>query len=459
MKKKLLLLAAGLSLLALPPHLHAQDTTSVRHFSLAEAVDFALKNNVAVKNAQLDAVSANARVGEIRAIGLPQISAQAQIIHNIEIQNVILENLPGPFFNPERPIGSVQAFPFQLKNLGGVTLNANQLIFDGSYFLGLKAAKTYKELSSKSLTASKIDVTEAVAKAYYSVLVNSDRLELLDINLGRLDTVLRETRAMYENGFVEKIDLDRLEVQLNNLSTEKQKVERLAELGNYLLKFQMGLPMTERIVLTDSISRNALDNFQAPVVSDFNYDQRIEYSLLQTQKQLAALDVRNTRTGYMPQLAAFGTFGYNPAATQFSKLFDFKERWFQYSLVGLQLNVPIFDGFQKYYKTQQSKITLQKTEQSQELLRNSIDLQIRQSVTTLTNALETLKTQQRNMELAREVERVTRIKYQQGVGSNIEVINAVSAYREAETNYYTALYDAVIARIDYQKATGTLVQP
>jgi outer membrane protein TolC len=114
---------------------------------------------------------------------------------------------------------------------------------------------------------------------------------------------------------------------------------------------------------------------------------------------------------------------------------------------------------QKYYKVQQSRLAYQKTEQSQQLLENSIDLQIRQAVTTLTNALETLKSQQRNMDLAREVERVTRIKYQQGVGSNIEVVTAVSDYREAETNYYTALYDALIARIDYQKATGTLLQP
>jgi outer membrane protein TolC len=125
----------------------------------------------------------------------------------------------------------------------------------------------------------------------------------------------------------------------------------------------------------------------------------------------------------------------------------------------VQLNVPIFDGLQKYYKVQQSKLALQKTEQSQELLKNSIDLEIRQAAVTLTNALESLKSQQRNMELAQEIERVTRIKYQQGVGSNIEVINAVSSYREAQTNYYTALYDAVIARIDYRKATGILVQP
>jgi outer membrane protein TolC len=463
MKKKLLLLAAGLSLFALPSHLLAQDATSVRRFSLNEAVDFALKNNVNIKNAQLDALSANARVGEIRAIGLPQVSAQAQLLHNIVIQNVILESGKGPSFGadpnqPPLPEGTVVAFPFQLKNLGGVTLNANQLLFDGSYFVGLKAAKTYKELSTKSLTASKIDVTEAVTKAYYSVLVNRDRLKLLDINVGRLDTVLRETRAMYENGFVEKIDLDRLEVQLNNLNTEKQKVERLAELGDYLLKFQMGLAMTERVALTDSISRNALDNFAAPVVSDFNYNQRIEYSLLQTQRELANLDIKNSRAGYLPQLAAFGTFGYNPAASRLGNILQ-KKRWLDYSFVGLQLNVPIFDGLQKYYKVQQSRLAYQKTEQSQQLLENSIDLQIRQAVTTLTNALETLKSQQRNMDLAREVERVTRIKYQQGVGSNLEVVTAVSDYREAETNYYTALYDALIARIDYQKATGTLLQP
>jgi outer membrane protein TolC len=461
MRTKLLILATTLCLWALPPRLLGQDTSNARSFSLAQAVEFALKNNVEVKNMQIDAASANARVGEIRAIGLPQISAQAQIVHNIEIQKVILENGAGPFGNPDIPVGAVLAFPFQLKNLGGVTLNANQLLFDGSYFIGLKAAKTYKELAQKGITQSKTEVTAAVTKAYYSVLVNSDRLELLNINFGRLDTLLRETKAMYDNGFVEKIDLDRLEVQLNNLNTERQKVIRLAELSEYLLKFQMGVPINERIVLTDGLPRNTTEDFVLPakVADDFNYNQRVEYSLLQTQKELAALNVRNSRVGYMPQLLAFGTFGYNPAASQFSKLFDFKERWFQYSLVGVQLNVPIFDGLQKYYKVQQSKLTLQKTEQSEGLLKNSIDLEIRQAAVTLTNALESLKSQQRNMELAQEIERVTRIKYQQGVGSNIEVINAVSSYREAQTNYYTALYDAVIARIDYRKATGILVQP
>jgi outer membrane protein TolC len=455
MRNKFFILATALCLWGLPPRLLAQDNSNARRFSLAEAIEFALKNNVNVKNSQIDAASANARVGEIRAIGLPQISASGQYLHNIKIQS---QFVPANAFNPAAPENQILPLAFGVDHSAIATLTASQLLFDGSYFIGLKAAKTYKELSQKTLTQSKTQVTEAVTKAYYSVLVNSDRLELLNINLGRLDTLLRETKAMYENGFVEKIDLDRLEVQLNNLNTEKQKVVRLAELSSYLLKFQMGVPLNEEITLTDGLPRNTTEDFILPanVAQDFNYNQRIEYSLLQNQKELANLDVRNSRAGYLPSLAAFASFGYNTGSLTFDLL---NRKWYNFSNIGLSLNVPIFDGLQKYYKVQQSRLTLQKTAQSEELLKNSIDLEIRQSVVNLTNALETLKSQQRNMELAQEVERVTRIKYQQGVGSNIEVINAVSSYREAQTNYYTALYDAVIARIDYRKATGTLVQP
>lgn len=462
MLQKILALTIGVSLWGVPHFLLAQDSTATRRLSLNEAVAFALQNNVSVKNAQIDELSAAARVGEIRAIGLPQISIDGQIIHNIKIQTQFLPANAFAGFGggdpnaPPPPANEVIPLPFGITNLGQVALTANQLLFDGSYFIGLKAAKTYKELSQKSLTQSKIDVTEAVTKAYYSVLVNSDRLELLNINIGRLDTLLRETRAMYENGFVEKIDLDRLEVQLNNLNTEKLKVERLAELGSYLLKFQMGLPINERVTLTDSLARNSLDDFEIPTNNSFDYTQRTEYSILQTQKELAQLDIRNTRAGYMPRLVAFGSFGYNTGSLKFDL---YERKWYNYSNIGLSLSVPIFDGLQKYYKTQQAKLTLQKTEQSQDLLENSIDLEIQQAAVTLTNTVESLRSQKRNVELAQEVARVTRIKYQQGVGSNIEVINAVASYREAETNYYTALYDAIIARIDYQKATGTLVQP
>ncbi|MDO1451146.1 TolC family protein [Rhodocytophaga aerolata] len=438
----------------------AQDAAS-RGYSLQQAVDFALANNVNVKNAQVDVKSSNARVGEVRAIGLPQVSGQAQLIHNIEIQNVILEVGAGPSFGgdptaPQPPVGTPYSFPFQLKNNAVVSVNANQLLFDGSYFIGLKAASTYKELARKNLNQSKIQTVEAVTKAYYGVLVNRERLELLDLNVKYLDTLVRETKAMYDNGFVEKIDVDRLEVQLNNLDYQQQQVDRLQELSLNLLKFQMGLDMKQNIQLTDSLYFEGIENFTVDPVADFDYSQRNEYSLLQTQKELAYLDVRNNRSQYLPQLAAFGTFGYNPAATKLSNITQ-KERWIDYSFVGLQLNVPIFDGLSKHYKIQQAKLAYEKTNQNMSLLQNSIDLEIRQATITLTNNLDALKSQKRNLDLAAEIVRVTRIKYQQGVGSNIEVNNAITAYKEAETNYYSALYDALIAKVDLDKATGKLL--
>jgi outer membrane protein TolC len=271
-----------------------------------------------------------------------------------------------------------------------------------------------------------------------------------------LDTLVRETKAMYENGFVERIDVDRLEVQLNNLDFQQQQVERLQDLSLNLLKFQMGLAMTQDIQLTDSLHFEGIENFTVDPLTTFDYKQRNEYSLLQTQKELAHLDIRNNRAQYLPQLAAFGTFGYNPAATRLGNITQ-SERWIDYSLVGLQLNVPIFDGLSKHYKIQQAKFAYEKIEKNTTQLQNAIDMEIRQATINITNSLDALKSQKRNLDLAAEIVRVTRIKYQQGVGSNIEVNNAITAYKEAETNYYSALYDALIAKVDLDKATGKLL--
>jgi outer membrane protein TolC len=435
----------------------AQEPSTTKKYSLQEAVEYALQNNINIKNAESDVTSAQARVGEIRAIGLPQINAEAQLIHNFKIQTQFVpENAFSPVDAQGKPTSGdeVVGLAFGVNNMGMASITASQLIFDGSYFIGLKAASTYKQLSQKSLNQSKISVKESVTKAYYSVLVNRERLALLDINIGRLDSLLRETKAMNQSGFVEKIDVDRIEVQFNNLQTERQKVDRLVELSEALLKFQMGHKVNEPIILSDKLASPDLENFSVPATSNFDYSQRVEYSLLQTQKELATLDIKNSKAGYYPRLAAFGTFGYNTGSMKFDL---YERRWYDYSNIGLSLSIPIFDGFQKSYKIQQARLTQEKAVRSTELLQNSIDLEIRQSSVTLTNAVESLKSQKRNLELAQEVARVTRIKYQQGVGSNIEVINAEASYKEAQTNYYSALYDAIVAKVDYDKATGKLL--
>ncbi|MES2730403.1 MAG: TolC family protein [Bacteroidota bacterium] len=420
-------------------------------FSLQEAIDYGLKNSVTVQNSQLDILSAKAKVGEIRAIGLPQINFQGNITDNVKIPTSFL---PAVFFD-KNAASDAPPIPVQfgVQYVGSGTINANQLLFDASYFLGLKAAATYNQLSQKGLTQSKISVVEAITKAYYSVLVSQERLTLLDYNVKRLDTLLQQTKLQNENGFVEKIDVDRIEVQYNNLKVDYGRTVRLVELGRALLKFQMGYNPNANIELTDKLVAQNVENIQIEDNSKFNYGQRIEYSLLQTQKELNWLDIRNNKVGYYPHLSAFGSFGYNRGSNEFDL---FNKAWFANGSIGLNLTIPIFDGLSKHYKNQQAKLTYQKTTQSAKQLEQSIDLQLQQARISLENSLDVLKTQRRNLELAERVAKVTRIKYAQGVGSNIEVINAEAGFKEAQTNYYSALYDALVAKVDSDKAAGKL---
>lgn len=422
-------------------------------FSLQQAIDYALQSSATVQNAQLDVQSAKARVGEIRAVGLPQVTAQGQLMDNLIIPTAFLPATFGRDPKTVPPDAPPQAFQFGVQYTGSASINASQLIFDGSYFVGLKAASTYNQLAQKSLTQSKVSTVESVTKAYYGVLVAQERLKLLEYNVKRLDTLFQQTQLQYQNGFVEKIDVDRIEVQFNNLKVDQQRTTRLVELNWALLKFQMGYSPNAPIELTDQLLPENVENLQVDTQGKLDYGQRIEYSLLQTQKELNLLDLKNNRTGYYPRLVAIGSFGYNHGSNEFD---FFNRAWFSNASIGLNLTIPIFDGLSKHYKIQQTKLAYQKTINSTRQLEYSIDLQVQQARINLTNGLDALKTQRRNLELAERVAQVSKIKYQQGVGSNIEVINAEASFKEAQTNYYSALYDAIIAKIDVDKATGKL---
>lgn len=428
--------------------LHAQTG-----YSLKEAVDYAIKHNLNVKNAQLDAVSAEARIGEIRAAGLPQVTGAVSLTNNIIIPRFFL---PANTFDPSQPVDAPPvAVEFGIPWQGSASANLNQLIFNGSYFIGLKAAATYRELAQKSTTSSKVTVAEAVTKAYYSAQVAEERAKLLDLNIARVDSSMRETKAMNASGFVELLDVNRLEVQINNLQTERQKVQNLIELSYALLRFQMGMPVNEPIKLTDDINAVNVAELRSESESlDVSYEKRIEYSLLNTQEKLAMLDLRNVRAGYLPSLSASLGYGYNAGMDKFSQLFT--NPWFNNMVLAVNLNIPIFDGFTKKYQINQKKIAIDKVKNNQNLLKQSIDLENNQASINIKNAFATLETQKRNLTLAEEIVRVSKIKYKEGVGSNIEVVNAESSLKEAQTNYFTALYDLMIAKVDLSKAKGEL---
>ena len=429
-------------------------STAGSMYTLQQAIDFAVRQNVSVRNSKLDAVSAEARIREIKSSALPQIAINGSLTDNLIIQRAFL---PAVFFDqnasPDAPARPVQ---FGVKYSANAAASLNQVIYSASLNVGLRAAATYRELAQRNLNGTKVLVAEQVAKAYYGVLVALERAKLLDYNITRLDTTLYETQALNTQGFVEKLDVQRLEVQANNLRAERQNVQNLIELSYTLLKFQMGLTVNDEITLAEQLQDRNVEDLRLLISPDptFRYGSRIEYSTLETQIKLAEQDIEVTQKGYYPSLSAFANYGYNSGRNKIDQLVN--SPWFNFASLGLSLQIPIFDGFLKRSQIEQKRATLQKAQNSGELLRNSIDLQIRQSSITLKNSLQTLQTQQRNRDLADEIVRVTRIKYKSGVGSSIEVLNAEASLREAQTNYYASLYDFLIGKVDQDKALGRL---
>lgn len=422
------------------------DIGNIHDFGLQECLDYANKHQTSVLNAVIDTKIADAKVKETIGIGLPQVNGTANFQDFLKVPTTLL---PGEFF--EQP-GTFIPVKFGVKYQSGTALEVSQLIFDGSYIVGLQASRIYKELSTRSLKRTKIETVVAVTQAYYMVLVSNERITLLDANINQLSEQLKQTTALNKNGFAEKIDVDRLSVLYNNLVTERENVRRSLLLGTQMLKFQIGMPLEDSLTVKGKI---ADINFSAdPVVLDSTiYRNRIEYNLSETQLKLNELDLKRYKSQYLPSLAAFGSGSYQFQSDNFSDLYDNR---YPSVVVGLQLKVPIFSGFQKANQVKQAKFAVEKSNNDLFNAKNAINLDIQNSATTYTNSLSSLKNQKRNMELANEVLRVSKIKYEQGVGSSIEVTQAQTSLKEAENNYINALYDALTYKVNLEKALGKI---
>jgi outer membrane protein TolC len=450
-----------LSLSTFTPRIYAQDKVKLENIGLKECIDFGLKNSNTIANARLDIVKAKADIGVIFADGLPQISANANYTHNYKIPISII---PASSFNPGAPAGEELRLKFGIDYTSSFGINASQLLFDGTYFLGLKAATVYSELTEKLAQKTEVDVVNNISKAFYTALITKQRLALVEANVTRLESLLNDTRALYKQGFVEKIDADRVEVNYNSLVIEKQKMVRMLELTYTLLKFQMGMQALDEITIKGSIQDletqqlNELRSALLDKSENFDYSQRIESQILQTQITLENYNVRRFKVGYYPKLNLNFGYGTNTGAADFNQLFKFQTRWFTNGVWGLNLSIPIFDGLRRQNQIQGAKVGLLKAENTLKETKRGIDLEINQAKISLSNALETLDAQKRNMELAGEIARITKVKYKEGVGTNNEVIDAESAFITAQTNYYSAFYDALIAKVDLDKAKGMLVR-
>lgn len=426
---------------------------SIQTFSMKAAIQYALTHSPSLQNTYLDYQIARQKIAEVRSAGLPQINSTTTFRYFVEIPTSLV---PGEFFGAPR--GTFIPIRFGVPYNLEIGVTGTQLLFDGTYFVGLSAARAVKELTYRAYQRSRIETITAVSKAYLTVLITQERLRLLKENLDQLQTTLRQTKGLYEAGFAEKLDYQRLEVAYNNLQTEYNKAAELTALAYLTLKLQMGYPLDQPIALTDTLPELPLLLPDSLSLQNFDPAQRLEYQILLAQRRALELNLRRYQVAYLPSLVFISSLATQAQRNEFD-FFDTKKRWFPIAFIGFQLQVPIFDGLRKASQVSQARLELLKNQNDLYQLRQALTLEAQNARIQLLNALQNLAIQKRNLELAQTVLETTQKKVEAGLASTVESVQAQNAYQQAQLGYTTALLEAHSAYIDWQKALGLLSEP
>ncbi len=443
---------------------------TVNRFTVSQAVDYGVKNSIQVKNALLDIEVQRQTNREVTAAAMPQLNGNVFVnfYPAIPVQTIpdfISPSVYGVLINQDvrksngdsikMPTGQPTSFAarFGSKFTAGFGVDLSQILFDGQVFVGLQAKQTALDFYSKSAEVTAEQIKGNIYKVYYQLVVGQKQMTSLDANIDRFEKLLHDTKEIYKNGFVEKLDVDKVTVQLNNLKTEKSKVENQLNAGNVALKFLMGMPQKDQLILTDTLSDSDLKSNILDDTSHY-YDNRKEMQLLGLGKKLNEYNIKRYKLSYLPTAMTMASLSQNAQRQKFD--FFGKGDWYTTAFIGLKVTVPIFDGFARDARIKKAKVELQKTNNNIEQLRQSIDNEVDQAKIRLSSALLTVDNQKQNITLAEQVYRTTKLKYEQGLGSNQEIYNAQTELKVSQNNYYSALYDAIVAKIDYLKATGKL---
>jgi outer membrane protein len=437
--------------------------------SVKEAVDYGIKNSATVKNALLDIKIQQQTNREFTANAYPQVNGSISGTHYFNIPVTSLPNFISPatyqvlidkgvkdgngnaIKMPDEGFGTIAA-RFGVPWIANAGIDVSQILFDGQVFIGLQARSTAMKLSEATAAVTTEQINANIRKIYYQLVVGQKQLGSIEANIDRFEKLMHDTKEIYKNGFAEKLDVDKVQVQLNNLQTEKQKIVNQLDAGNAGLKFLINMPQKDTLVLTDTLSE---DELKANILDgSYSYNDRKEMQLLTYAAKLNGYNVKRYQLSRIPTIAAFGSYAKSAQRNSFN--FFGNGDWFTSSLVGIKISVPIFDGFARRSKIESAKLALQKTNNQLEQTKQNIDYEVTQAKLKMTSALLTIDVQKQNTVLAENVYNSTKKKYEQGLGSNQEIYTAQTELKVAQSNYYSALYDAITAKIDYLKAIGKL---
>ncbi|UAM97767.1 TolC family protein [Polaribacter litorisediminis] len=446
--------------------LKAQEKTM--KLSLEEAISFALENSYNNKAAVNDISSAKEKVWETTTIGLPQINAKVDY-QNFLKQPVSL--LPAAAFDnttstietveeyfnlqansqPTPPDGFIPVV-FGTKQNVNASVTLTQLLFDGSYLVGLQSAKTFLKISKQAQEKTALVTREAVINAYGNVLVTESSIDILKSNITILEKNYQDAKKIYENGLNEEEDVEQLEITLGNLKSQLNSAKRMKEIAYQMLNLALGSPIETNLILTDSLDALAINNINLGLISEaFNVNNHIDFKIAENNREGNRLMVKLEQSKALPSLSAFVNYGSQAFSDTFS-LFDRDQRWFQSSLLGVSLNVPIFSSFGRKSTTAQAKIALETADLRLEETKQRLSLQAKKAKNDYQFSIENYQTAKKNVGLAKRIEKKQRIKFFEGISSSFDLLQAQNQLYSQQQNYIQSMLDVISSKATLENA-------
>jgi len=411
-------------------------------FSLKEAQEYALKNGFTVQQKEIEYEKAQKTIAETRAIGLPQVSAGFDWTNNLQLQKQPL---------PEDLGGGFVAFGTKYQNVASIS--ANQLIFDGSYFVALQASKVVKRGTRYDVEISEIDIKRDVAQAYYGVLVTEETIDIIKENLESLQKNFEETRALYDNGFVEEQDADQLELLVRGLENNLNRTQRQYAIAKMLLNFNMGRYVETEIELTDEIE-DLMVTEEVIQENAFSLDANVNFKYVQTVEQGAVLSVKNEKWTYAPKVSFFARHGQANFQNTFDDVWSFNQYWVPNSSIGLSLQWNILEGLRRPATVEKAKLDLEKARLNRRQVGNQLTYQYEQAKAEYEYAFDNYNIEKRNVELSKSIRDKMRVKYQEGIASSLDLTQAENQYFDVQRNYLNALQNLLNAKENLDAAIG-----
>jgi outer membrane protein len=441
MKNKILL-----TFLMIVGVLQAQEKPQNYSFSLQQAIDHALQNNYSAINAGRDIESSREKKWETTAMGLPQINAGVNYQNNFVLQKSVI---PAEFFGGTEGEFATVAFGTKHNMVANATLS--QLIFDGSYIVALQASKTYMKYYQNAKINTDSEIKEMIINSYGNVLLAEESIKILEKNKATLEKTLFDTKETFKNGLIEEENVEQLQITLTSINSTLNYNKRLLELAYKLLKINLGINIDDEIKLTDNLDNLTVSNLDlAFSKNEFVVSENIKYQMAMNFQEQRQLEYKLEKSKALPSLGANLNFGYNAFNDQFG-FFDTNQNWFNYSNLGLSLNIPIFSSLARSSRTQQAKIafdqaTTQLTETEQKL-----KLQFEKAKSEYEYSIEQYATSKNNLGLAERIENKQQIKFREGLSSSFDFTEAQQQLYSKQQDYLQSMVDIINKKASLEK--------